>query len=128
MQKLATALISFLASTTVLASDCVKVRDGKDGYECMRFSAAEMSLAQKYGLSLGMKYKAMHSLLLKNGWQIDGDWIRETAQGGKEIKPVCGNGYDAVCDISYAKEKKRISAYLSGVNDGLPLISIEEDR
>jgi hypothetical protein len=130
MRNPAAALLFFtlFASTTAFASGCVKVRDGKDAYECMRFSKAEKFLASKYGLGLAMKYQAMHSLLLKNGWEIDREWINENARGVEEVRPVCGSGYDAVCSISYSKEKRKISAYLSGVNDGLPLIGIEEDR
>lgn len=120
------ALLCLLPIVQALASDCVKVRDAKDGDQCMRFSKAEKALATKYGLSLGMKYQAAHSALSKSGWEIDRDWIKENSQGAKEVRPVCGNGYDAMCSISYAKEKRKVSLYLSGVNEGLPLTAIEE--
>lgn len=120
-------LIAVFASGVAFADTCVKVRDGNEGYQCMKFSHAEKAVALKYGLHLGMPYKAVRQLLTKNGWSIDQEWLKENdAELKSKKQPLCGSGWDATCSISYAKGKSRIEIYLSGTNEGIPLIGIEE--
>ena len=120
-------LIAVFASGVACADTCVKVRDGNEGYQCMKFSHAEKAITSKYGLHLGMPYKFVCQLLIKNGWGIDQEWLKENNVEPKgKSQPLCGSGWDAICSISYAKGKSRIEIYLSGTNEGSPLIRIEE--
>jgi hypothetical protein len=123
----ALCLIAVFSSGVAFSDTCVKVRDGNEGYQCMEFSHAEKALALKYGLYLGMPHKAVRRLLTENGWGIDQEWLKESdAELKGKNQPLCGSGWDAICSISYAKGKSRIEIYLSGTNEGIPLIGINE--
>lgn len=120
-------LIAGFSFEGAFADTCVKVRDGKESYQCMKFSHAEKAIASKYGLHLGMPYKVVHQLLTKKGWGIDQEWVKENyAELKGKSAPLCGSGWDATCSISYAKAKSHIEIYLSGTNEGIPLTGIEE--
>ncbi|MCQ4270068.1 hypothetical protein NA655_03430 [Pseudomonas kuykendallii] len=93
----------------------------------MTFTPKEQQVAANYGVRLGAPFKDVKRQLTNSGWSIDKDWLSENAADTKgEVQPVCGNGQDSVCSITFAKGKLQIYLVLSGTNDGLPLISLEE--
>lgn len=112
-----------LISSPTFADGCVKIRTESGAKTCMKFSPSERKLASKYGLRLGSPYKRVEQQLKQSGWGIDVDWLRQNAM----VKlPVCGSGWDAVCSITFAKQDQKIQLILSGSNEGMPLVSIEE--
>jgi hypothetical protein len=108
------------------AAPCVKVRNGNDGYRCMKFSAEDRRKASEYGLRLAAPYAEIKQHLVKNGWSIDQKWIDENSTGNPTKDGlVCGNGWDAECSTAFRKNQKTISLILSGSNEGFPLIGID---
>jgi hypothetical protein len=126
---LLTALIMGHFMSSAYAEPCVKVRNGNDGYDCMKFSSEEKKRAAKYGLRLGMPYKAVKRELSRNGWIIDQDWLREEESiYSRKDGLVCGHGWDAICWSVYIKGQEKISMSFSGTNDGYPLTDVDKER
>ena len=120
-------IISFLlALTTGFASSapCVKIRKG-ESFACMKFTASDQRQAAKYGLKLGAPFKTTRRILLKQGWVVDRQWLKDNSLqplDGKEM--ICGNGLDAACSTVFQRNDVVLELMLSGVNDGLPLVGL----
>jgi hypothetical protein len=120
-----------LAAMQVATASCVRVRNGGDSIDCMKFHAAERRSAARFGLSLGEPYAMSHRKLLRRGWVLD----RSRKDEGIEPRQidaeglVCGVGWDALCSAVFRRSGHAIVLVLaSGSNSGLPLISVEPQR
>lgn len=113
-----------LISCPAFADGCVKIRSDAQHKTCMKFSPSERKVASKYGLRLGSPFKLVEQQLKQSGWGIDANWQKQNAMSKS---PVCGSGWDAVCSIMFVKQDQQIEFILSGSNEGMPLVSIEEN-
>jgi hypothetical protein len=121
-------VICFTLATPAYGETCVKVRNGKDGYDCMKFSIKERQNASKYGLKLGTPYKISKQKLIKHGWNLDWGWLKDNfPEPPSKDGLYCGNGYDAVCQTAFRKNNMTLFLLLSGTNDGVPLISVDKE-
>jgi hypothetical protein len=130
MLKLSLAVLFAIgcAASRANAEPCVKVRSSSDRYSCMKFTAEELKKASAHGLRLGATYAQVKQHLLINGWLLDRKWIRENLMTEPASDGlVCGSGMDAVCTTAFTKNRKTISLELSGINEGIPLVSVETE-
>ena len=112
-----------LAASAASAEPCVKVRSGGERYTCMKFSEAERKDAARLGLRLGSSYATVQARLSRDGWRIDQEWLDDLEAEARRGLPVCGQGWDAVCQLQMKKRAEVIELVFSGTNTGLPLIS-----
>jgi len=125
--KVALGIAVCLASSTAYAGDCVKIRNGKDGYDCMKFSRAERNAAANFGLRLGDSYKTVKHVLGRRGWVVDPDWLKRIFSYTGPLEDgelICGSGYDAVCSVAYTKSRKHVYLTLSGTDEETSLIGV----
>lgn len=121
------AIVVFSAAfaiKTASAAPCVKIRNG-EGFACMKFSASEIKNAAKYGLRLTAPFKIVKKKLLKQGWQLDREYL-----GAGSLDPqsnqamICGSGWDAICSTAFKRGDEVLYLKMSGTNDGAPLIDV----
>ena len=114
-----------ISTNLVYAESCVKIRDGKEGYDCMKFSKKARESATKYGLKLGAKYSITRMQLIKHGWSVDQNWLKENSFSSLyKNELVCGSGFDAICSTVFIKNRTNLFLTLGGTNDEIRLISV----
>lgn len=119
---LLSALLALTASSAS-AAPCVKIRNGADGYTCMKFSEAERKDAARLGLRLGSTYATVRAHLTRSGWRIDQAWLDDLEADAKRDLPVCGQGWDALCLLQVKQGSEVVELVFSGTNTGFPLVS-----
>jgi hypothetical protein len=114
-----------LASHASASGECVRVR-AQNGYSCMKFSETEKQVARSYGLRLGASYAEVKRTLVRQGWQLDRNWVREQSSSGKKRELVCGAGYDALCSTAFVRRDRHAYLTFSGTKADTPLIGVSD--
>ncbi|MBD9677936.1 hypothetical protein IB274_14580 [Pseudomonas sp. PDM18] len=113
--------------------DCIRVRDpdGESqvsaGFRCMQFSYEKKHLVETQGLYFGMSYLLVAKHLSNEGWVTDEKWFSQLKGDEESSKslPVCGQGWDAVCQAVMLKKGVRMQLEFSAANEGFPLVDIQ---
>ena len=76
LQPVLVSAVLALAASVASAGPCVKIRNGADGYTCMKFSEAERKDAARLGLRLGSTYASVGPICratvgasIRSGWK-----------------------------------------------------------
>ncbi len=105
------------------------MRNGNNGYDCMKFTPKEHRKAAELGLHLGDSYKSVQHTLTKHGWKLDRAWLNESATGPlTDGELICGSGWDAVCSTAFKSGKVVLVLTFSGTNSGIPLIAVDQEK
>lgn len=101
----------------------MRVSNGRDGYDCMKFSAADRRAVAKFGLHIGESFAQVDRALARRGWLVDQDWLRAEVtkaipqQVGTQM--ICGDGMDATCNKAFKRRGRKLYLTFSKNGDAL---------
>ncbi|WP_447748210.1 hypothetical protein [Pseudomonas nicosulfuronedens] len=112
--------------------DCIRIRDPSDetqvsgGSRCMQFSYERERLAKMQSLHFGMPYLLVNIRLSNEGWVVDEEWVSQLKDDENNSRglPVCGQGWNAVCQAVMLRKGVRMQLEFSATNEGLPLVNV----